>query len=191
MDVILGKLIASGEAEPMIVVMNSGYARHPGSSDSFDAFEEMITDEVIPFVDKRYRTMADREHRAVAGLSWGAKQAYDLAFGHPEYFSYVSGFSGIIVIGEFNRSNPGFKDPEQPRSAYNGIFSAPDKFNDSFNLVYLTVGEKEGDHIGDMHRILLDAGISNGYYCSPDTAHEWLTWRRSLREFVTRIFKQK
>lgn len=191
MDVILDKLIASGEAEPMIVVMNSGYARHPGSSDSFDAFEEMITDEVIPFVDKRYRTMADREHRAVAGLSWGAKQAYDLAFGHPEYFSYVSGFSGIIVIGEFNRSNPGFKDPEKLRSAYNGIFSDPDKFNDSFNLVYLTVGEKEGDHIGDMHRILLDAGISNGYYCSPDTAHEWLTWRRSLREFVTRIFKQK
>lgn len=189
-DVIMDNLIAQGKAEPMIIVMNSGYARHPGSEDSFDAFEEMITGEVIPFIDGRYRTIADREHRAVAGLSWGAKQAYDLALGHPEYFSYVSGFSGIIVIGEFNhRATPGFKDPEKLRSAYNGIFSDPEKFNGMFNGVFLCNGEVEGNHIRDMHEILLEAGIENDYYCSPGTAHEWLTWRRCLREFTTRIFK--
>lgn len=188
-DVILDNLIAGGLAVPMIVVMNSGYAKHPGSSDSFDAFEEMITEEVIPLVDKRYRTVADRDHRAVAGLSWGAKQAYDLALGHPQYFSWMSGFSGIIVIGEFTHANPGYADPQKLRAAYDGIFSDAERFNGMYHYMLLAAGEAEGTHIGDMHRILLDAGIENDYYCSPETAHEWLTWRRSLREFVQKIFR--
>ncbi len=188
-DVILDNLIAEGKAEPMIVVMNNGYAKHPGSTDSFDAFEEMITEEVIPLVDKRFRTIADCDHRAVAGLSWGAKQAYDLALGYPQYFSYVSGFSGIIVIGEFNHTNPGFADPQKFKAAYNGIFADADKFNSHFHYMLLTCGEAEGTHIAKMHDILLDAGIKNDYYCSPKTAHEWLTWRRSLREFAMKIFK--
>jgi len=189
-DVILDNMIAEGKAEPMIIVMNSGYAKHPGAEDSFDAFEEMITQEVIPFVDKRYRTVADRDHRAVAGLSWGAKQAYDLALGYPQYFSYMSGFSGIIVIGEFtHRGTPGFADPEKRNAAYNGIFADADKFNELYHYMFLCNGEVEGTHIQNMHQILLDAGIQNEYYCSPKTAHEWLTWRRCLREFVTKIFK--
>ena len=188
-DIILDNMIAEGKAEPMIIVMNSGYARHPGSNDSFDAFEEMMTKEVIPFVDKRFRTVADRDHRAVAGLSWGAKQAYDLGLGYPDLFSYVSGFSGIIVIGEFNHSNPGFRDPEKLMAAYNGIFSDPASFNARYHYMFLCNGEAEGNHIRDMHQILLDAGIQNDFYQSPGTAHEWLTWRRCLYQFAGKLFK--
>jgi len=188
-DVILDNLIAAGEAEPMIIVMNSGYATLPGSNDSFDAFEKMMTEDVIPFVDKRFRTIADRDHRAVAGLSWGAKQAYDLAFGHKEYFSWVSGFSGMIVIGDFNPRNPGFRDPEQFAAAYNGIFKDAAAFNNTYHLVFLTTGEAEGKLIGEMHELLLANGLQNEYYCSPDTAHEWLSWRRSLYQFAKKLFK--
>ena len=188
-DVILDNLIAKGEAEPMIIVMNSGYATLPGSNDNFDAFEKMMIEDVIPFVDKRFRTIADRDHRAVAGLSWGAKQAYDLAFGHKEYFSWVSGFSGIIVIGEFNPRNPGFKDPEQFAAAWNGIFKNPTAFNKDFHLVFCTTGEAEGKLIEEMHELLLANGIQNEYYCSPETAHEWLSWRRSLYQFAKKLFK--
>ncbi|MDO5442623.1 MAG: alpha/beta hydrolase-fold protein [Bacteroidia bacterium] len=189
-DVIMDNLIAEGKAEPMIIVMNSGYAKHEGSSDSFDAFEEMICDEVIPFVDANYRTIADRRHRATAGLSWGAKQAYDLALGHPEYFASMAGFSGIIVIGEFNHSNPGFKDPKQLNAAYNGIFSNPKQFNRDTDVLFIANGEAEGNHLADMSKILKKKGIKNTYYQSPKTAHEWLTWRRCLYNYAQLLFKE-
>lgn len=189
-DVIMDNLIAEGKAEPMIIVMNSGYAKTPGSTDSFDAFEQMITEEVIPFVDARYRTIADRRHRATAGLSWGAKQAYDLALGHPEYFASMAGFSGIIVIGEFNHSNPGFKDPKQLNAAYNGIFSNPKQFNKDTDLLFIANGEAEGNHLADMSGILKKKGIKNTFYQSPKTAHEWLTWRRCLYNYAQLLFKE-
>ncbi len=189
-DVIMDNLIAEGKAEPMIIVMNSGYAQHKGSSDSFDAFEEMICDEVIPFIDAHYRTIADRRHRATAGLSWGAKQAYDLALGHPQYFASMAGFSGIIVIGEFNHSNPGFKDPKQLNAAYNGIFSNPKQSNKDTDLLFIANGEAEGNHLADMSKILKKKGIKNTFYQSPKTAHEWLTWRRCLYNYAQLLFKE-
>lgn len=180
-DVILDNLIAEGKAEPMIVVMNSG---------NVASFEQMITEDVIPLVDSRYRTIADRKHRAVAGLSWGAKQAYDLGLGYPQYFASMAGFSGIIVIGEFNHTNPGFRDPKQFKEAYNGIFSDARKFNKETDLLFIANGEAEGNHLSDMSKILKKRGIKNIYYQSPDTAHEWLTWRRSLYNFAQLLFKE-
>lgn len=189
-DVILDNLIAEGKAEPMIIVMNSGYAKHEGSNDSFDAFEEMICDEVIPFVDANYRTIADRKHRATAGLSWGAKQAYDLALGHPQYFASMAGFSGIIVIGEFGHGTPGYKDPKQLNAAYNGIFSNPKQFNKDTELLFIANGEAEGNNLAEMSKILKKKGIKNTFYQSPKTAHEWLTWRRCLYNYAQLLFKE-
>jgi len=188
-DIIMDNVIAEGKAVPMIVVMNCGYAHKPGSSDEFDAFEDMMINDVIPFVDSRYRTIPDRDHRAIAGLSWGAKQAYDLGLGHNDYFSYISGFSGIIVIGEFTHQNPGFRDPAQLDAAYNGIFHDPQRFNERNHLLYLANGGAEGNFIREMHQILLDKGIENEYFQSPGTAHEWLTWRRCLYDFSQKLFK--
>jgi len=191
-DVIMDNLIAEGKAVPMIIVMNSGYAKMPGSTDSFDAFEQMMTEEVIPFVDGRYRTIADREHRATAGLSWGAKQAYDLAFGYPQYYSAAAGFSGIIVVGEFgNRANPGIMDKAKRKEAYNGIFSNPKQFNKDFSVIFMSNGQVEGNHISDMSKALKKDGMKNiTFYQSPETAHEWLTWRRSLYNYVQLLFKK-
>lgn len=190
-DIIMDNLIAEGKAEPMIVVMNSGYAQHPGSSDNFDAFEQMITEEVIPFVDARYRTVADREHRATAGLSWGAKQAYDLAFGYPQYFSAVGGFSGIIVVGEFDVRNPGIMDKNKRKAAYNGIFSNPKQFNKDYSMLFISTGSVEGTLLKDMSGTLRKSGIKNTYFESEGTAHEWLTWRRSLYNYAQLIFKNR
>ncbi len=189
-DIIMDNLIAQGKAEPMIIVMNSGYAKMPGSTDSFDAFEQMMTKEVIPFVDGRYRTIADREHRATAGLSWGAKQAYDLAFGYPEYFSAVGGFSGIIVVGEFNVRNAGIMDKTQRREAFNGIFKSSKEFNKNYSVLFISTGQAEGTLLKDMSKTLRKDGIKNTYFESEGTAHEWLTWRRSLYNYAQLLFKK-
>ena len=188
-DVILDNLIAEGKAEPMIIVMNNGYASVPDSDDPFSGFDQMMTEEVIPLIDSRYRTINDRNYRAVAGLSWGAKQAYDLGLGHSDLFSYVGGFSGIIVIGEFNLSKPGFKDPERLAGAYNGVFSNPDTFNSEYHLLFIGTGEAEGGLLREMDEILADIGVKSTYYVSQKTAHEWLTWRRSLYVFAQNLFK--
>ena len=185
-DVILDNLVAEGKAVPMIIVMVSGVAR---KADGSDAFEEVVTKEVIPLVDKRFRTLADRDHRAVAGLSWGAKQAYDLGLGYRDLFSWVGGFSGIIVIGEFRVRPAGYEDPEKFAAAYDGIFSDPKWFNDNYHLLFVANGEAEGAHLKGMSELLRERGIDNVFYQSPRTAHEWLTWRRCLKEFAQRLFK--
>lgn len=186
-DVILDNLVAEGKAEPMIIVMVSGVAQKADGSG--DGFEQMVTEEVIPLVDKRFRTIADRDHRAVAGLSWGAKQAYDLGLGYRDLFSWVGGFSGIIVIGEFRVRPAGYEDPEKFAAAYNGVFKDPKWFNDHYHLLFVANGEAEGGHLKGMSDILKERGIDNVYYQSPRTAHEWLTWRRCLKEFAQRLFK--
>ena len=187
-DVILDNLIADGQAVPMIIVMTSGVA-HLADDPSADAFEQTMVQEVIPLIDSRYRTLADRDHRAFAGLSWGAKQAYDMALGHRELFSAVGGFSGIIVIGEFNVRNPGWRDPEKFAAAYDGVFSDPEWFNENYHLLFISTGEAEGTLLEQMSETLQERGIDNVYYGSPRTAHEWLSWRRSLYQFAQRVFK--
>ena len=187
-DVILDNLVAEGKAEPMIIVMVSGVA-HPAGDPAADAFDQMVTEDVIPFVDTRFRTLADRDHRAVAGLSWGAKQAYDLGLGYRDLFSWVGGFSGIIVIGEFRVRPAGYEDPEKFAAAYDGIFSDPKWFNDNYHLLFVANGEAEGSGLKGMSALLKERGIDNVFYQSPRTAHEWLTWRRCLYEFAQRLFK--
>ena len=187
-DVILDNLVAEGKAEPMIIVMVSGVA-HPAGDPAADAFDRMVVEDVIPFVDARFRTLADRDHRAVAGLSWGAKQAYDLGLGYRDLFSWVGGFSGIIVIGEFRVRPAGYEDPAKFAAAYDGIFSDPKWFNDNYHLLFVGNGEAEGSGLKGMSALLKERGIDNVFYQSPRTAHEWLTWRRCLYEFAQRLFK--
>ena len=187
-DVILDNLVADGKAEPMIIVMVSGVA-HPAGDPEADAFDRMVVEDVIPFVDKRFRTLSDCDHRAVAGLSWGAKQAYDLGLGYRDLFSWVGGFSGIIVIGEFRSRPAGYEDPEKFAAAYDGVFKDPAWFNNHYHLLFVANGEAEGSHLKGMSALLTERGIDNVFYQSPRTAHEWLTWRRCLYEFAQRLFK--
>jgi enterochelin esterase-like enzyme len=177
-DVILDNLIAQGKAEPMIIVMNNGNASMPGSNDSFSGFDKMMTREVIPLIDSRYRTINDRNGRAVAGLSRGARQAYDLGLGNKDLFSYVGGFSGMIVMGD-----------EKLTTAYNGVFKDPDTFNSEYNLFFISTGETEGDLLKEVHEKLSGKGFRNSWHVSKNTGHEWLTWRRSLYVFAQKLFK--
>lgn len=206
---ILDNSIAAGRAQPMIIVMDRGYAAkngrpvntmfgpgsHPlGSPESLQsmkdmtaAFEEVILQDLIPMIDSRFRTVPDREDRAIAGLSMGAMQAFQIGLNHVETFSYIGGFSGAPVGFLFGGN------PLDLKTAFNGAMSDPAEFNKSIHLLWLGVGSAEPDrfHAGikSFQDALDHAGIKSVFYESPGTAHEWQTWRRDLNEFVPRLFK--
>jgi enterochelin esterase family protein len=137
--------------------------------------------ELIPMVDSTYRTLSDREHRAMAGLSWGGMTTYTIAPANLDTFAYIGGFSGST--GGFGRGNVDLKTMQ------NGVFADAEAFNKKVKLLYLSIGSTEGPGAKNFHEALEKAGIKNVYYESPGTAHEWLTWRRSLNDFVPRLFQ--
>ena len=194
---ILDNLIAAGEAEPMIVVMANGYARRPEPADAgppadrqaafqrmFSSFADDVTDALIPFIDETFRTIPDREHRAMAGLSMGGMQTFNTTLNNLDLFSYIGGFSGAMLPGA------GGFDPE---TAYDGVFADPEAFADRVNLLWIGIGtdEPEGMYAGvnGIHNALAEAGIDHVYYESPGTDHEWQTWRRSIYDFAPRLFQ--
>ena len=188
---ILDNLIASGKAKSMIVVMNCGYAVYAGnkypeqqpnarsSVDAFVAFEDMMVKDVIPLVDSTYRTLTDKENRAMAGLSWGGKQTLETTLHHRDLFSYIGSFSGALPID---------KDTDTD-ALYEGAFKDPATFNKDFKFIWLGIGEEEGPNAELLHAALSKKGINSLFYQSPGTAHEWLTWRRCLYQFTPLIFK--
>lgn len=190
-DAILDNLIASGKAKPMIVVMNCGYAVYAGnkypeqqpnarsSVDAFVAFEDMIVKDVIPLVDSTYRTLTDKENRAMAGLSWGGKQTLETTLHHRDLFSYIGSFSGALPIDKNTDID----------ALYEGAFKDPVTFNKDFKFIWLGIGEEEGPNAELLHAALSKKGINSLFYQSPGTAHEWLTWRRCLYQFTPLIFK--
>ena len=197
-NVILDNLIASGEAEPMIVVMAYGYARSAdapagpppanrweGIQQMFSVFESDVTEALIPFVDETFRTIPDREHRAMAGLSMGGMQTFHTTLNHLDLFSYIGGFSGAAL--------PNGPDGLDLATAYGGVFADPDAFADRVNLLWIGIGTDEpaGMYAGvnGVHNSLAEAGVEHVYFESPGTDHEWQTWRRSLRDFAPRLFQ--
>jgi enterochelin esterase family protein len=203
---ILDNLIAEGKARPMMIVMDNGYATRAGSAGaqpgpapapgspammaamraSTAAFEDVMIKDLIPMIDKTYRTIPDRDHRAMAGLSMGGMQTYQITLNHLDTFSYIGGFSG---------AGNGFAaggDKLDPKTAFNGALSDPAAFNKKVHLVWLGVGtaEPERMHTGlsNFNNFLGQAGIKHVFYESPGTAHEWQTWRRDLNLFVPLLF---
>ncbi len=181
MDIIMDNLIADKEAVPMIVVMDRGYATlaepdeaaNKGGMFNFTAFDRVMTQEIVPMIDAKYRTIADRDHRAISGLSMGGFQAWNIGLAHKDMFAWVGGFSGS--------GRPG--NPE--------IF--PATLNDEMKLLYVSIGTDEPTNmysgIYEFHKMLEDNGVKHIYYESPGTSHEWLTWRRSLHQFAPMLFK--
>jgi enterochelin esterase family protein len=203
---ILDNLIAAGSCEPMIVVMAYGYARRagqpapdlagkpPGSPerakamlDMASAFEADVTEALIPFVDSTFRTRADRDHRAMAGLSMGGMQTFHVTLNHLDLFSYIGGFSGAgaaqMLAGE----------KLDVRTAYNGAFADPAAFAKKVRLLWLGVGTDEPERMREgiraLHASLAEAKIPHVYWESPGTDHEWQTWRRDLKDFAPRLFR--
>lgn len=198
---ILDNLIASGKAKPMIVVMANGYARRAAEETAapdtaaanrwqafrrmLTAFEDDVTQALIPFVDSTYRTLPGREHRAMAGLSMGGMQTFHVALNNLDRFSYVGGFSGAAM--------PGAERPFDPRVDYNGVFADPAAFAEKVRVLYIGIGTEEPEYmrqgLHSLHQALSEAGIEHVFYESPGTDHEWQTWRRNLHDFAARIFQ--
>lgn len=183
---ILDGQIAGGKCKPMIVVTdygNCGYihgARRGESREAFGAsFEDVLLKDIIPFVEKTFRVKADREHRAMAGLSWGGHQTFQVTLTHPDLFAHIGSFSGAILMG------PG----QDIKEVYGGVFADADKFNGMTRTLFIGQGTEEGMGGDRMSQALKEAGIRHVYYASPGTHHEWLTWRRCLNEFLPLLFK--
>ena len=141
-----------------------------------------MTQDVIPMIDSTFRTIPDRDHRAMAGLSMGANEALHVATDHLDTFAYMAGFSGTM--------NGLSTDPLDPATAFNGTFKDGAAFNE---LVWLGMGTKEPTPfpgaIGSFRTMLDKAGVKYVFFSSPGTAHEWLTWRRDLNDFAPRLFR--
>jgi len=204
---ILDNLIAAGSCKPMILVMAYGYARRAGQPvpdltgkpfgspemmramrEMATAFEDDLTQVLVPYIDSTFRTIPDRDHRAMAGLSMGGMQAFQVAFNHLDMFSYIGGFSGAagpLVLGN---------QKLDVKTAYNGALADPAAFAKRVHLLWLGVGTEEPAmmHAGleRLHTSLTEANIQHVFYESPGTAHEWQTWRRDLKDFAPRLFQE-
>ena len=209
---ILDNLIAAGKARPMIVVMAYGYARRAGQpaaapapptpaaapgaapapspeamrqamQDMVSAFQADMTDALIPFVDSTFRTIPNRDNRAMAGLSMGGFQTFQITLNRLDLFSYIGGFSGAGGLG--GRAL-------DPKTDFNGAFADPKAFAKKVRVLWLGIGTAEPERMREgirgFHKALTDAGIAHVYRESPGTDHEWQTWRRNLQDFAPRLF---
>ena len=203
---ILDNLIAAGNCRPMIVVMAYGYARRASEpppdltgkpfgspemlkamQDMAAAFEDDVTKVLIPYVDSTFRTLSDRDHRAMAGLSMGGMQTFQITLNHLDLFSYIGGFSGaggMLVLGDRKLD---------PKTDYNGVFADPAAFAKKVHLLWLGVGTHEPERLRAgllrLHTSFQEANIQHVFYESPGTDHEWQTWRRDLKDFAPRLFQ--
>jgi enterochelin esterase family protein len=204
---ILDNLIAGGSTKPMIIVMANGYATRAGyvvpdmsgtafgspefmkvMQERMGAFEDDVTQALIPFIDKTFRTVPDREHRAMAGLSMGGMQTFQVTFDHLDLFSYIGGFSGA---GGMMMMRSGEK-PDL-KTAFNGALADPATFQKRVHLLWIGVGTNEPERmkagLENLHASLDDGKIQHVFYESPGTDHEWQTWRRDLKDFAPRLFQ--
>ncbi len=185
---IMDNLIAEGKAVPMIVVMDSGNIevafnfRGGQSRDQYGAdFTPILLTEIIPHIESHFRTLTDRENRAMAGLSWGGLQTFNTALPNLDKFSYIGGFSGAGSIDLNNLS-----------TVHNGAFADIAKFNRNVHVLFMGIGSEENPgRTKNLADGLKAAGLTNvTYYESPGTAHEFLTWRRCLHQFAPMLFKR-
>ena len=202
---ILDNLIAAGKAKPMILVMENGYASKGGKSQlpasatdldrpapkvggypaDISGFNDVMLTDVIPMIDSTYRTIADREHRAMAGLSMGGNQTCQLTLRNLDKFAWIGAFSGT--------GNGLSTAPIDPKTFIDGVFVDGAAFNAKVKLLWIGMGTQEPDPfpgaIGAFRNMLDQAGVKYVYYESPGTSHEWQTWRRDLNDFAPRLFR--
>ena len=186
MQHIMDNAIAKGEAVPMIVVMESGDIKGPfrggnnraGQSEYGASFYPVLLNDLIPYIDKNFRTKADRENRAMAGLSWGGHQTFDVVFNNMDKFAWVGTFSGAIFGLDV-------------KTAYNGVFANADEFNKKIHYMYMNWGSEDFIKSQPIVDGLRQLGIKVDSSVSQGTGHEFLTWRRGLHEFIPHLFKKK
>lgn len=169
-NLIMDNLIAEGKIKPFIIVMTYGMTNDVkfGGMRNFSItpFQTVLVDELIPYVDAHFRTIADRAHRAMAGLSMGGMETHMITLARPDMFSYYALLSG----GTYNPDE--LKGKPKPK------------------LIFMSCGSFERpDGVKNATATLKDAGYNAVSYVSPNTRHEFQTWRRSLYELAPMLFK--
>jgi enterochelin esterase-like enzyme len=229
-NLILDNLIATGKAKPMIVVMETsavgragvpsrgagpvpggtapptGAGRNVGfgiGGPGGGPYGQLMVNDLIPWIDSHFRTLADKGHRAMAGLSMGGMQTAAVTMVNLDKFSYIGLFSGGTAAG-FGAGGRGSPIPvaapaPQPASLdlqniYSGAMANPAEFNKRVKVFFFSTGTEpplENPEALTRHQQqLVAAGITNSYlYISPGTSHEWQTWRRSLYAFAPLLFR--
>jgi len=170
-NLIMDNLIAEGKTKPFIIVMTYGMTNDVkigrGGLKSFkiEPFQTVLTQELIPYIDANFRTSADRAHRAMAGLSMGGMETHMITLNNPDLFAYYGLLSGGIYT------------------------SAEIKDKSKVKLVFMSCGSRERpDGVKNAAAELKSAGINAVSFVSENTAHEFLTWRRSLHELAPMLF---
>ena len=198
---ILDNLIAAHKAKPMIIVNENGMtgvnfqpppAPRPGTTPSsppprpnpsaiweerYTLFDNIISKDLIPYIDGHFRTIPDREHRAVAGLSMGGGQAVRIGLHHLDRFAYLGAFSPAFFVTDTSKD-------------YDGAFADPAKLNQQLRLLWIGVG---GDDflltpVKGSHEALEKAGIKH-VWVESSGAHSWTVWRKYLADFAPRLFQ--
>ena len=184
-NLIMDNLIAEGKIKPFIIVMTYGMTNDTkiGGLRNFkiEPFQTVLINELIPYIDANFLTIADQPHRAMAGLSMGGMETKTITLNNPDKFAYIGLFSGGTFTLDDVNNTPGFRE--------------------KIKLAFVSFGSRElsskrdgrpGVFGGDPKanaEILKQSGINCVFYVSPDTAHEFLSWRRSLLEFAPLLFK--
>ena len=181
-NLIMDNLIAEGKTRPFLIVMTYGMTNEVkfGQLASFDVstFQRVLVDELVPYIDANFRTQANQRNRAMAGLSMGGMETRWITLKKFDTFSHVGLFSGGSISVDDVKAAPGFKD--------------------KVRLVFVSYGSKELGGNGGPQRggdprkateEMKTIGMNSVFYVSPDTAHEFLSWRRSLREFAPMLFR--
>jgi enterochelin esterase-like enzyme len=182
-DVILDNLMADGKAEPMIIVMPNGRAQKNdraegnvfASAPAFAAFEGDLLNDVIPAIEARYSVYADREHRALAGLSMGGGQSLNFGLGNLDVFAWVGGFS----------SAPNTKPPAE-------LIPDPTAAREKLKLLWLACGNKDGlIRISQgLHNYLKEKNVPHIWHVDSN-GHDGTEWANNLYLFAQHIFKAK
>ncbi len=185
---IMDNLIADGECEECIVVMNNGMCRyHYRAPDVWDlALEDLLVGSCIPYIEKTYRVRTDKWNRAIAGLSMGSYQSNAIGFRHPELFGYMGQFTASITQDpkkwEFERN-------------YEEVLKDPQKFAENYRVFFRSTTPKEAhlDYYEADDALYRAAGIDKlpNYHrvLYSETTSRWKSWRLGLHDFVKLIFK--
>ncbi|WP_286753588.1 MULTISPECIES: alpha/beta hydrolase [Sphingobacterium] len=184
-QVIFDNLYAEEKMEPMLVIMPNGRAMEddraggnvmaPDRVAAFSTFEKDLLNDLIPFVEKQFPVIKDREHRAIFGLSMGGGQALNFGLGHMDTFSWVGGFS----------SAPNTKMPQE-------LLPVPKEAKDSLKMLWISCGDQDGllNISKRTHEYLLEHGVPHIYYLEPG-GHDFNVWRNDLYNVSQLLFKDK
>jgi len=187
---ILDNLIAAQKAKPMIVVMPAGHTgpfRFGGPRPTVDEFEQDFLNDVKPYVEKNYRVLVDRSHRAIAGLSMGGGQTLNIAIPHLEDYAYIgvysSGIFGITGRGFGAESGPSWEERQK-----DNLDNA--KLKEGLKLFWFATGKD--DFLIETSRASVEMLKKHGFnvtYKESSGGHTWINWRDYLNEFAPLLFQ--